>query len=40
MPLGPGDIVMTGAPYSQSPVRPGQVVTVRVGRTELVTPLL
>jgi 2-keto-4-pentenoate hydratase/2-oxohepta-3-ene-1,7-dioic acid hydratase in catechol pathway len=40
MPLEPGDIVMTGAPYSQAPVRPGQVVTVRVGRTELVTPLL
>ncbi|ALX67325.1 fumarylacetoacetate hydrolase family protein [Microbacterium sp. XT11] len=40
MPLGPGDIVMTGAPYSQAPVHPGQVVTVRVAGTELVTPLL
>ncbi|WP_309065808.1 fumarylacetoacetate hydrolase family protein [Microbacterium sp.] len=38
-PLGPGDIIMTGAPHSQAPVRPGQTITVRVAGMELVTPL-
>lgn len=36
-PLGPGDVVMTGAPHSQAPVRPGQTVAVRVAGIELVT---
>lgn len=36
-PLGPGDVVMTGAPYSQAPVCPGQQVTIRVAGIELVT---
>ncbi|EYT58432.1 fumarylacetoacetate hydrolase family protein [Microbacterium sp. UCD-TDU] len=36
-PLGPGDVVMTGAPHSQTPVEPGQTVTVRVAGIELVT---
>ncbi|MDF2509967.1 MAG: hypothetical protein K0Q52_3826, partial [Microbacterium sp.] len=35
--LGPGDVVMTGAPHSQAPVRPGQSVTIRVAGIELVT---
>jgi 2-keto-4-pentenoate hydratase/2-oxohepta-3-ene-1,7-dioic acid hydratase in catechol pathway len=39
-PLGPGDIVMTGAPRAQTQVRRGQTVTVRVARMELVTPLV
>jgi 2-keto-4-pentenoate hydratase/2-oxohepta-3-ene-1,7-dioic acid hydratase in catechol pathway len=38
-PLGPGDLVMTGAPHSQAPVAPGQTVTIRVAGVELVTPL-
>lgn len=36
-PLGPGDVVMTGAPHSQAPVQPGQTVTIRVAGIELVT---
>lgn len=36
-PLGPGDVIMTGAPHSQAPVRPGQTVTIRVAGIELVT---
>jgi 2-keto-4-pentenoate hydratase/2-oxohepta-3-ene-1,7-dioic acid hydratase in catechol pathway len=39
-PLGPGDLVMTGAPHSQAPVGPGQTVTIRVAGVELVTPLV
>lgn len=39
-PLGPGDVVMTGAPRAQTPVSHGQTVTVRVARMELVTPLV
>ncbi|WP_454132084.1 fumarylacetoacetate hydrolase family protein [Microbacterium lacticum] len=35
--LGPGDVVMTGAPYSQSPVRPGQTIEIEVGAVRLVT---
>ena len=37
-PLGPGDVVMTGAPHSQAPIRPGQTVTITVGAVELRTP--
>jgi len=37
--LGPGDVVMTGAPHSQAPVEPGQTVTIRVAGIELITPL-
>lgn len=37
--LGPGDIVMTGAPHSQAEVAPGSTVTVRFAAVELVTPL-
>ncbi|UJP10575.1 fumarylacetoacetate hydrolase family protein [Microbacterium sp. KUDC0406] len=36
--LHPGDVVMTGAPFSQAPVRPGETMTVRVGQAVLVTP--
>ncbi len=39
-PLGPGDVVMTGAPHSQAPVEPGQTVTIRVAGVELITPLV
>lgn len=39
-PLGPGDLVMTGAPHSQAPVSPGRTVTIRVAGVELVTPLV
>lgn len=35
--LGPGDVVMMGAPFSQAPVRPGQCVEVRVGDLRLRT---
>ncbi|UWF76925.1 fumarylacetoacetate hydrolase family protein [Microbacterium neungamense] len=37
-PLGPGDVVMTGAPYEQAPVRPGARMTVRVAGMVLSTP--
>lgn len=37
-PLGAGDVIMTGAPYSQAPVQPGQTVTITVGAVELRTP--
>lgn len=37
-PLGPGDVVMTGAPHSQALVRPGQTVTITVAGIDLVTP--
>lgn len=39
-PLGPGDVVMTGAPHSQAPVRPGQTVTITVAGIDLVTPFV
>lgn len=39
-PLGPGDLVMTGAPHSQAAVVPGQTVTIRVAGVELITPLV
>lgn len=38
-PLGPGDVIMTGAPHSQAPVHAGQTVTIRVAGIELRTPL-
>ncbi len=38
--LGPGDIVMTGAPFSQAQVQPGQTVAVTVSGVTLVTPLV
>lgn len=38
-PLGPGDVIMTGAPHSQVAVVPGQTVRIRVAGVELVTPL-
>lgn len=37
-PLGPGDVVMTGAPFTAAPVRPGSVMEVTVGGITLVTP--
>jgi len=39
-PLGPGDVVMTGAPHSQAPVSEGRTVTISVAGVELVTPLV
>ncbi|MEU1970047.1 fumarylacetoacetate hydrolase family protein [Microbacterium sp. NPDC019599] len=37
-PLGPGDVVMTGAPFTNVPIEPGAVVEVQVGNVLLVTP--
>lgn len=37
-PLGPGDVVMTGAPFTAAPIEPGAVVEVQVGDVLLVTP--
>lgn len=37
-PLGPGDVIMTGAPFSSSPIAAGQRVDVRVGEIRLTTP--
>lgn len=39
-PLGPGDVVMTGAPLSQAPTEPGHAVSVTVGRVTLTTPFI
>ncbi|MGI6879844.1 fumarylacetoacetate hydrolase family protein, partial [Microbacterium sp. gxy059] len=36
--LGPGDVVMTGAPRALCPVDPGETISVRVGEVRLVTP--
>ena len=36
--LGPGDVVMTGAPFSAAPIEPGQRVEVIVGDVRLTTP--
>jgi len=36
--LGPGDVVMTGAPTSQAPIDPGALVEVEVAGIRLVTP--
>ncbi|KSU53252.1 2-keto-4-pentenoate hydratase/2-oxohepta-3-ene-1,7-dioic acid hydratase (catechol pathway) [Microbacterium enclense] len=36
--LGPGDVVMMGAPYSQAAVQPGETIDVIVGELRLTTP--
>jgi len=36
--LGPGDVVMTGAPFTNTPIQPGVVVDVQVGDVVLSTP--
>jgi len=36
--LGPGDVIMMGAPFSASPIRPGVTVEVVVGEMRLRTP--
>jgi len=36
--LGPGDVVMLGAPFSQAPVRPGESVEVAIAGLRLRTP--
>jgi 2-keto-4-pentenoate hydratase/2-oxohepta-3-ene-1,7-dioic acid hydratase in catechol pathway len=36
--LGPGDVVMMGAPFSQAPVRPGETVEVVIAGMRLTTP--
>ena len=41
LPLGPGDVILTGAPGASLPIRPGQQVTARVdGIGELVSPVV
>lgn len=41
LPLGPGDVILTGAPGASLPIRPGQQVTVSVaGIGELVNPVV
>ncbi|WP_294942874.1 fumarylacetoacetate hydrolase family protein [uncultured Microbacterium sp.] len=37
-PLGPGDVVMTGAPFSAAAVQPGHRIDVIVGGVRLTTP--
>lgn len=37
--LGPGDVVMAGAPHSNHEARPGQTATVVVGGMRLESPL-
>jgi 2-keto-4-pentenoate hydratase/2-oxohepta-3-ene-1,7-dioic acid hydratase in catechol pathway len=40
MTLLPGDVVLTGTPAGVSPIRPGEVVSVRIGNVgELVNPI-
>ncbi|MER7607930.1 fumarylacetoacetate hydrolase family protein [Nocardioides sp. NPDC127503] len=40
LPLGPGDVILTGAPGASLPIRPGQQVTASVaGIGELVNPV-
>jgi 2-keto-4-pentenoate hydratase/2-oxohepta-3-ene-1,7-dioic acid hydratase in catechol pathway len=36
--LGPGDVVMMGAPQSQAPVHPGETIEVVIGDLRLSTP--
>lgn len=36
--LGPGDVVMMGAPFSQAPIRAGESVEVAIGDLRLTTP--
>jgi 2-keto-4-pentenoate hydratase/2-oxohepta-3-ene-1,7-dioic acid hydratase in catechol pathway len=38
--LGPGDVIMMGAPFSASPIRPGVTVEVVVGEMRLRTPTI
>lgn len=38
VPLGPGDVIMCGAPFTNAEVLPGQTVEVRVGAMSLITP--
>lgn len=38
--LGPGDVVMTGAPFTGAPIEPGVLVEVRVGDVILRTPTI
>jgi 2-keto-4-pentenoate hydratase/2-oxohepta-3-ene-1,7-dioic acid hydratase in catechol pathway len=41
LPLGPGDVILTGAPGASLPIGPGQQVTARVdGIGELVNPVV
>lgn len=41
LPLGPGDVILTGAPGASLPIRPGQDVRVSVaGIGELVNPVI
>lgn len=41
LPLGPGDVILTGAPGASLPIRPGQQVTASVaGIGELVNPVV
>ncbi len=41
LPLGPGDVILTGAPGASLPIRPGQQVTARVeGIGALVSPVV
>ena len=37
-PLGPGDVVMMGAPFSAAPIEPVHRVEVIVGDVRLTTP--
>lgn len=39
-PLGPGDVVMTGAPHSAAPAAAGQTVAIVVAGARLETPLI
>ncbi|SDH83479.1 fumarylacetoacetate hydrolase family protein [Agrococcus jejuensis] len=39
LPLGPGDVIMTGAPFSNAPAQPGDRVDIRVGDVSLTTQL-
>ena len=36
--LGPGDVIMTGAPVANSPAQPGAVVEVAIAGMRLITP--
>ncbi|WP_328528052.1 fumarylacetoacetate hydrolase family protein [Nocardioides sp. NBC_00368] len=41
LPLGPGDVILTGAPGASLPIRPGQQVTASVaGIGELINPVI
>jgi len=38
--LGPGDVVMMGAPHSQAPIRAGETIEVVIGDLRLSTPTI